>query len=90
MGDKVVTDDQENANVRVLENHGADGVDVLLVLGNAAVSNGVLAVRGGGSAVAVGKIVDDELAGVVSASGVGLANIGQCGVYQGNLGAGVP
>lgn len=76
----ILTNDEEDANVGVLDDHGADGVDVLLVLGNTAVGDGELAVGGGGGAVAVGEVVDDELTGVVATSLVGTADVGQSAV----------
>lgn len=90
VGKRVGLDDENVADVGVLEHHSTDGVDVGLVLGNAIVGNVQLAVGGVGSTVTVGEVVDDEDAGVVAAAGVGGADLAEGSVNERNLGASVP
>jgi hypothetical protein len=87
----LLTDDERDGSLGVLLEDGGDGVDVGLVLGEAVVGDGVLAVGSQRCAVAVGQVVDYESAndGRVGAGGVLGFDVGQVGVHGGNLGGGV-
>ena len=61
VGKGVRLNDQEHANVRVLDDHLADTVNVALVVGRAAVCDRPLAVGRSRSTVTVGEVVDDQL-----------------------------
>ena len=61
VGQGIGLNDQEHADIRVGDEVLADGVDVGLVVGSTVRGNSELAVGGGGSAVTVGKIIDDNL-----------------------------
>lgn len=82
VGKRVGLDDKDGANVRVLDQELADGVDVGLVVVDAVVGDGELAVGGGSSAVTVGEIVDDEVSGV---GRVGTGLVGGADLLKGAL-----
>lgn len=82
VGKRVGLDDENGADVRVLDQELADGVDVGLVVGNAAVGDGELAVGGGSSAVTVREIVDDKVSGV---GRVGTGLVGRADLFEGAL-----
>ena len=86
-----LTNNQNDADIRILDNIGADGVDVSLVLGNTAVGDGELSIGGSRGAVPVGKVIDDEDTGVgrVGTGIVGGADVGESGFHLGDLGLGI-
>jgi len=83
-----LTDDERHGDVGVLLEDGGDGVDVGLVLVDAVVGDGVLAVGGQSGTITVGQVVDYEGAndGRRGAGGVLRFDVGQVGVHGGNLG----
>lgn len=89
---KLLTDDQDGVHIRVLEKLSADRVNVLLVVGNTAVGDGVLAVTGKSSAVTVRKIVNDKDTGNgwVSTSRVLGLDVCQVSAHSRDLSSSVP
>ena len=87
----MLTDDERHGDIGVLLEDGGDGVDVGLVLVDAVVGDGVLAVGGQCGTITVGQVVDYEGAndGRRGAGGVLRLDVGQVGVHSGNLGGGV-
>lgn len=86
-----LTDHEGHGGLGVLLDDGGDGVDVGLVLVQAVVGDGVLAVAGKGGAVSVREIVDDECAHDRRGSAgrvLGL-DVGEVGVHSRDLGGGV-
>lgn len=67
VGKRIGLNDEDDADVRVLNDVLADPVNVGLVVGRAAVGDGPLAVRGGSSAVTVREVVDHKLGCLVLA-----------------------
>lgn len=86
-----LTNDERHGDIGVLLEDGGDGVDVGLVLVDAVVGDGVLAVGGQSSTITVGQVVDYEGANDRgrSTGGVLRLDVGQVGVNCGNLGGGV-
>lgn len=82
-----LTDDQGDGDLGVLLDGGGDVVDVGLVLVKTILSYLVLAVGRKSRAVTVGQVVDDEGAhdGWVGAGGILCLDVGEVGVYSGNL-----
>lgn len=84
-------DDEDDLDIAVLHYVTADGINVVLVLGNTTVGDGPLAVGGKSGAVTVWEIVDnkvgnDLLGGAGSVYG---RNIAEVGVKRWDLGHGV-
>jgi len=77
IGERIGLNDEDGANIGEGNELAADLVNVRLVVLHTTVGNGKLAVGGGGSAVAVRKIIDDNLGGIrgVGASSVGSADL---------------
>lgn len=82
VGKRVGLDDEDGTDVRVLDEELADGVDVGLVVIDAVVGEGELAVGGGSSAVTVGEIVDNEVSGI---GRVGTGLVGSADLLEGAL-----
>ncbi|KAI6749548.1 hypothetical protein HG530_014962 [Fusarium avenaceum] len=81
---------QDGADVRVLLKNALDLGNVGLVLVLAVVVKGVFSVGSSGSAVALRKIVDNKLTGVVGTSLVGLGDISEGVLHQTDVLEGVP
>lgn len=86
-----LTNDKRHAHIRVLLDDSIDGVNVVVVVLKTIVRDRVLAIRGKGSAVTVGQVVDDESAHDwrVGTSGVLRLDVGEVGVHGGDLGESV-
>lgn len=85
-----LTNNKDDLGVRVVLEDALDLGDVGLVLVGTVLVEGVLSVGGSSGAVTVGKIVDDELTGIVATSLVGLADIGKGILHERNVVVGVP
>jgi hypothetical protein len=88
--DALHTNNKDDLGVGVVLENALDLGNVGLVLVGTILVEGVLSVRGSSSAVTVGKIVDNELAGILATSLVSLTDISKGILHERNVVVGVP